>query len=320
MMDRVAIIDDDKGLTKTLSDLLKENGYKPLVYNDGRSALKAIPRYNPDVILLDLKLPDTDGFKLYHKIIDYDPGAKIIILSAFGSVETGMEAAKLGAFDFIEKPFSEEKILLTIKNAIAQSKLESEIIQLKKESLARYNMVGVSKPMATVFKLIDKAASSHAPVLILGESGVGKDLASRAIHSHSRIDGKFVKINCAAIPAELVESELFGYEPGAFTDARKQKRGKIEIAEGGTLFLDEIGDMSIHTQAKLLRFLEEGEFERLGSTRSLKVKTRIIAATNKKIEKEIKQDRFREDLYYRLNVIRIEIPPLRERPQDIPVL
>ncbi|MEO0098580.1 MAG: sigma-54 dependent transcriptional regulator [candidate division WOR-3 bacterium] len=324
MKGKILIIDDNERWREVLADILSSENYEVLEAGEGEEGIKMAKENEINLILLDLRLPDipeNDEFKVLKEIVGIKPSLPIVMISEFGTIEKAVLATKLGAYDFIEKPPNREKILLTVRNALEKEKMEREITLLKEEVFKRYRMIGVSKEMMNIFTLIDEIAPKKVSVLITGESGVGKELVARAIHNRSeRKDKPFVKINCAAIPEGLIESELFGYEKGAFTDAKMQKKGKLELADGGTLFLDEIGDMSLSTQAKLLRVLEEGEFERLGSIDTLKVDVRVIAATNKNLEKEMAGGKFREDLFYRLNVISIYIPPLRERKEDIPVL
>lgn len=324
MKGKILIIDDNERWREVLADILSSENYEVLEAGEGEEGIKMAKENEINLILLDLRLPDipeNDEFKVLKEIVGIKPSLPIVMISEFGTIEKAVLATKLGAYDFIEKPPNREKILLTVRNALEKEKMEREITLLKEEVFKRYRMIGVSKEMMNIFTLIEDVAPRKVSVLITGESGVGKELVARAIHNRSeRKDKPFVKINCAAIPEGLIESELFGYEKGAFTDAKMQKKGKLELADGGTLFLDEIGDMSLSTQAKLLRVLEEGEFERLGSIDTLKVDVRVIAATNKNLEKEMAGGKFREDLFYRLNVISIHIPPLRERKEDIPVL
>ncbi|MEO0099464.1 MAG: sigma-54 dependent transcriptional regulator [candidate division WOR-3 bacterium] len=324
MKGKILIIDDNERWREVLADILSSENYEVLEAGEGEEGIKMAKENEINLILLDLRLPDipeNDEFKVLKEIVGIKPSLPIVMISEFGTIEKAVLATKLGAYDFIEKPPNREKILLTVRNALEKEKMEREITLLKEEVFKRYRMIGVSKEMMNIFTLIEDVAPRKVSVLITGESGVGKELVARAIHNRSeRKDKPFVKINCAAIPEGLIESELFGYEKGAFTDAKMQKKGKLELADGGTLFLDEIGDMSLSTQAKLLRVLEEGEFERLGSIDILKVDVRVIAATNKNLEKEMAGGKFREDLFYRLNVISIYIPPLRERKEDIPVL
>jgi len=316
--EKILIIDDDERWREMLADTLLSENYEVIQAQDGEEGIKKAKENDVNLILLDLMLPDINGIEVLKEIVKEKPSLPVIMISGYGSIKDAVTATKIGAYDFLEKPSDREKILLTVRNALEKERMRREITVLREEVFKKYQMIGVSQEMSKVFDLIEKAAPTKASILITGESGVGKELVARAIHNRSdRKDNPFVKINCAAMPDTLLESELFGYEKGAFTDAKTQKKGKLEIADNGTLFLDEVGDMSLSAQAKLLRFLQEGEFERLGSTMTIKVDVRIIAATNKKLEKEISEQKFREDLLYRLNVINIYVPSLRARKEDI---
>jgi two-component system nitrogen regulation response regulator NtrX len=317
----ILVVDDDVNWRNMLIDILASEKYQTIPAGDGEEAIKKVRDNELNLVLLDLILPDINGLKVLKKIKEEKPYLPVVVITGFGTIKDAVLATKIGAYDFLEKPSDREKILLTIRNALEMEKMQREITLLREETLKKYQMVGVSEPMKKIFALIDDVAKTNATVLITGESGVGKELVARAIHNKSyRQREPFVKINCAAIPENLIESELFGHEKGAFTDAKTQKKGKLEIADKGTLFLDEIGDLSLSAQSKLLRFLQEGEFERLGGNETIKVDVRIIAATNKNLLKEIEEKRFRDDLYFRLNQIPIYIPPLRERVEDIPHL
>jgi two-component system nitrogen regulation response regulator NtrX len=319
---RILVVDDDARARKTFIDILTREHYLALPAEDGETALKLVIENDLNVVLLDLILPDINGIDVLKKIKKAKPLIPVIIISGYGTIKDAVAATKEGAYDFLEKAtFDKNRFLFIIQRALEIEKIEKEIILLKEELLKKYQMVGISEEMKKVFELIEKVGPERAIVLITGESGVGKELVARAIHLRSlRKEEPFIKINCAAIPKELIESELFGYEKGAFTDAKFQKKGKLEMADGGSLFLDEIGDMSMSAQSKLLHFIQDGIFERLGSTKTHKVDVRIITATNKNLEDEINELRFREDLFYRLNVLQIYIPPLRERKEDIPTL
>ena len=319
---RILVIDDDFKGRETLMKILGTENYSVVSAETGASALRVLKSDKLNLVLLDLILPDVNGIEILKIIKKENPLLPVIIISSYGTIKDAVEAIKEGAYDFLEKsPFDKNKFLFLVHRALEREKIEREILFLKEELLKKYQMVGISEPMNKIFSLIDDIAPKKVSILITGESGVGKELIARAIHNRSdRNEKPFVKINCAAIPKELIESELFGYEKGAFTDAKDQKKGKLEVAEEGNLLLDEVGDMGIPAQAKLLRFLQEGEFERLGSTKTIKVDVRIIASTNKKLEREIAKGNFREDLYYRLNVVHVYVPPLRERTDDIPVL
>ena len=318
---RILLIDDEEKDRALITQILKSENYEIVITDTGFAGIEKIKEDNFNLVMLDMILPDINGLEVLKEILSFKPTMPVIMISKFGTIQNAVVATKIGAYDWLEKSADKETILLTIRNAIEKDKLQKEIAELKAEALKKYQMIGVSEPIRKVFDLIDQFAKSKASVLIIGESGVGKELIARALHFKSnRKEAPFIKINCAAIPETLIESELFGYEKGAFTGAAGQKKGKLEMADKGTLFLDEIGDLGASAQAKLLRFLQEGEFERLGGTATIKVEVRVIAATNKHLIKEIELSNFREDLYYRLNVINIFVPPLRERKEDIPVL
>jgi two-component system nitrogen regulation response regulator NtrX len=301
--------------------ILEYEGYDVQEASSGPEALALIEREPPDLVFLDIKMPGVDGLEVLEKIKHVNEPLPVVIISGHGTVSTAVEATKLGAFDFIEKPLASERVLVTIKNALDRTRLQDENRSLKRAVEARHQMVGESAGLRQVWDAIKRAAPTNATVLLLGESGAGKELVARAIHRNSlRSRERFVQVNCAAIPEELIESELFGHEKGSFTGATEKQIGKFEQADRGTIFLDEVGDMSAKTQAKVLRVLQEGEVERLGSARTIKVDVRVIAATNKDLETEIEKGNFREDLYFRLSVIPIKVPPLRERRDDIPAL
>jgi two-component system nitrogen regulation response regulator NtrX len=316
---KVLVVDDDPRARDILINIISQEGYIAFPAEDGHSALEMIKNNGINLVLLDLMLPDMSGIEVLKELKVIKPALPVIMISGLAQIKDAVEATKIGAYDFLEKSsFDKDKFLTIIRNALEKERMEKEIILLKEEILKRYQMIGISQAMSKVFDLIEKTAPTKASILITGESGVGKELVARAIHLRSdRKDNSFVKINCAAMPDTLLESELFGYEKGAFTDAKTQKQGKLEVANNGTLFLDEVADMSLPAQAKLLRFLQEGEFERLGSTKTIKVDVRVIAASNKNLDKEIAEKNFRDDLLYRLNVINIYVPPLRERKDDI---
>jgi len=318
---KVLIVDDDGGIRNSLSAILMDEGYEIDAVDSGEACLELVDRNQYDLILLDIWLPGIDGLTALEQIKKIDTSLAVVIISAHGSIEVAVKATKLGAYDFIEKPLSMDKTLLVIQNAIKHKKLEEENILLKKKILDKYILIGESDKIAKLKQEIEQAAPTNGRAIIYGENGTGKELVARNIHLKSlRAHEVFAEVNCAAIPEELIESELFGYVRGAFTGALKDKSGKLKIANGGTLFLDEIGDMSVKIQAKMLRVLEEQRFEPLGSTKSVEIDVRIISATNKILLEEIKRGSFREDLYYRLNVIPICIPSLRERKDDIPLL
>jgi two-component system nitrogen regulation response regulator NtrX len=323
---RILVVDDEASIRETLRMILEYEGYDVSQAATGEDAVRLIEREAPDLVFLDIKMPGMDGLEVLQKVRHLADSTPIVVIS--GHVEQGgassseaAQAIKLGARDFIEKPPTEERILVTVRNALDTSRLRSENRSFKRDIEKRYQIVGDTPPLAGVREAIHKAAPTNATVLIWGESGVGKELVARAIHRESlRRDGPFVQVNCAAIPDELIESELFGHEKGSFTGATDRQIGKFEQADKGTIFLDEIGDMSLKTQAKVLRVLQEQEIERLGSNRVIKVDVRVIAATNKNLEEAIDTGAFREDLFYRLNVVPIHVPPLRERREDIPAL
>jgi two-component system nitrogen regulation response regulator NtrX len=318
---KILVIDDEKSIRDSLRGVLEDEGYEVREAESGESALELVKKERFDVIFLDVWLPGIDGIEVLMKLKERDDSIPVIMISGHANIETAVKATKIGAYDFLEKPLSSERVLLTIKNAIRQKKLEEENVLLKEKVKEKYKLIGESRAIKEIKKLIEDIAPTNGRVLITGENGTGKELVARLIHEKSlRRHKRFAEINCAAIPDELIESELFGYVKGAFTNALKDKKGKFLLADGGTLFLDEIGDMSLKTQAKVLRVIEEQRFEPLGSTESISIDTRIISATNKDLELEIRKGTFREDLYFRINVIPINVPPLRERKEDIPLL
>src|SRR5690349_11626609 len=300
---------------------LEYEGYDFIGAATGQEGLALAEREAPDLVLLDVKMPGMDGLEVLDRLRAMNETLPVVVISGHGTISTAVEATKKGAFDFIEKPLASERVLVTIRNALDQGRLRDENRSLKRAVEARHQMVGESPRIREVWDKIKRAAPTTATVLLLGESGAGKELVARAIHRNSlRSRERFVQVNCAAIPEELIESELFGHEKGSFTGATEKQIGKFEQADRGTIFLDEVGDMSAKTQAKVLRVLQEGEVERLGSARTIKVDVRVIAATNKDLEEEIERGHFREDLYFRLAVIPVYVPPLRERTEDIPLL
>lgn len=320
----ILLIEDEKLMRVTLEDALRSAGYDVVSFENGSDAIAALKENSFSIVVTDVRLPDTDGFEILKDIIKNKSETLVILMTAFGTIKDAVEAMKLGAFDYITKPFSLDEFILIIERALDVIRLKEENLRLKKD-LDRYfsfpNIIGESDKMKEVFSLIERVSKTDSTVLICGESGTGKELIATTIHYQSkRKDKPLIKVNCGAIPETLIESELFGYEKGAFTGALKRKPGRFELASGGTIFLDEIGDLPQGTQAKLLRVLQEMTFERLGGTETIKVDVRIIAATNKDIEEEVKNGNFREDLFYRLNVIPIYIPPLRDRKEDIPLL
>lgn len=318
---RVLVIDDESAIRDSLRMTLEYEGYDVFGAATGQEGLTLVEREAPDIILLDVKMPGMDGLEVLERLHATHEALPVIVVSGHGTISTAVEATKKGAFDFIEKPFASDRVLVSLRNALDQRRLKDENKTLRKAAEVRHQMVGDSLALQQVMAAIGRAAPTNATVLIQGESGVGKELVARTIHRNSlRSRERFVQVNCAAIPEELIESELFGHEKGSFTGATEKQVGKFEQADRGTIFLDEVGDMSAKTQAKVLRVLQEGEVERLGSARTIKVDVRVIAATNKNLEEEIEKGSFREDLYFRLAVIPISVPPLRERPEDIPLL
>ena len=320
--EKILVVDDEENIRKSLKMILEYEGYSFLEAADGEEALEVIEEtVGLDLILLDIKLPGKDGLEVLAELKDRPYKPEVVMISGHGTIKTAVDATKLGAFDFLEKPLHRERVLLCIRNALSQSKLMRECQDLRKKADKRYELIGNHPSMKILWKEIKKTSPTNATVLIHGESGTGKELIARAIHSQSlRAKERFVQVNCAAIPEELIESELFGHEKGAFTGATEKKSGKFEQADGGTIFLDEIGDMSLKTQSKVLRVLEEGEVQKVGSSKINKVDVRVIAATNKDLAKEKKEGTFREDLYFRLNVIPLYSPSLREKKDDIPLL
>jgi two-component system nitrogen regulation response regulator NtrX len=318
---RILIIDDEEAVRSSLQMIFEYEGYDCLLAANGPAGLRMAEKEQPDLIFLDIKMPQMDGLEVLKKLRAEGSGPEVVILSGHGTVKTAVEATKLGGFDFIEKPPERDRILLVTRNALGQRRLVEENRRLKLSFDERYRMVGDSPALQKVMEAVRRAAPTNATVLITGESGVGKELVARAIHRNSlRKDEAFVQVNCAAIPEELIESELFGHEKGSFTGATEKQIGKFELAHKGTIFLDEVGDMSLKTQAKVLRVLQEGEVERIGSQRTIQVEVRVIAATNKRLEDLIEKGEFREDLYFRLSVIPIRVPALRERPEDVALL
>ncbi len=323
MKGTILIIEDEKLMRVTLEDALKSAGYDVISLKTGKEALDAFRDNSFDVVVTDVRLPDIDGIDILREIAQ-TKDVQVIVMTAFGTIKDAVEAMKLGAFDYITKPFSLDEFLLLIERALDVKRLKEENIRLKKDLSRCYcfpNIIGESPEMRNVFSLIEKVSESDSTVLILGESGTGKELIATTIHYQSRRrDKPLIKVNCAALPDGLIESELFGHEKGAFTGAIKRKPGRFELSNGGTIFLDEIGDLPLSTQSKILRVIQERTFDRVGGTETLSVDVRIIAATNRNLEAEVKKGNFREDLYYRLNVIPIPLPPLRQRREDIPYL
>lgn len=322
-MPHILIIDDERSIRNTLKEILEFEKFTVDLAEDGPEGLKKLTEGEYDVALCDIKMPKMDGIEVLQKALEADVETPIVMISGHGNVETAVEAIKLGAYDFIEKPLDLNRTLVTLRNALERATLEAETRTLRKKInlIKGFEIIGASGPISDIKTMIQKVAPSEARVLITGSNGTGKELVARQLHALSnRNKSPFIEVNCAAIPAELIESELFGHEKGAFTSAIKQRKGKFEQADGGTLFLDEIGDMSASAQAKVLRALQENKITRVGGEKEIKVNVRIIAATNKDLRKEIDADRFREDLYHRLSVILIHVPALNDRKDDIPLL
>jgi len=320
-MSNILIIDDEKAIRKTLGEILSYEGYKIDEAGDGEEGLKKFKEKEYDVILCDIKMPKIDGIEFLEKAKESNADIPIIMISGHGNIDTAVEAVKKGAYDFIAKPPDLNRLLITIRNAMDKTSLVTETKVLKRRISKVQEMVGLSLPIQKIKETIDKVAPTDARILVTGENGVGKELVARWVHEKSnRASGPLVEVNCAAIPGELIESELFGHEKGSFTSALKQRIGKFEQANGGTLFLDEIGDMSLNAQAKVLRALQEGKITRVGGDKDISVDVRVIAATNKELLKEVEEKMFRLDLYHRLSVIIIHIPSLNERKDDIPLL
>ena len=320
-MARILIIDDEKSIRSTLREILEYEKYEVEEAEDGEIGLELLGKSDFDAVLCDVKMPKLDGIEVLEKSHSLGKDTPFIMVSAHGTIETAVEATKKGAFDFIQKPPDLNRLLLTVRNALDQSTLVTETKVLKKKVSKTFDIIGASKAITQVKETIDKVAPTEARVLIQGANGTGKELVAKWIHQKSnRASGPLVEVNCAAIPAELIESELFGHEKGAFTSAVKQRRGKFEQANGGTLFLDEIGDMSLSAQAKVLRALQENKITRVGGDKEIKVNVRVVAATNKDLKQEIEDKKFREDLYHRLSVILIQVPLLKDRKEDIPLL
>ncbi len=317
----ILVVDDDPEVVKSLVELLEDENYRTITATCGEEALQKIPACSPSLVLLDIYMPGIDGLETLSRITKLAPHVPVIMISGQATIDNAVKATRLGAADFVEKPISPERLLVSVRNAIAMKELKEENLRLAEEVKKHRMIVGESEPIKKLKNEIQKAAPTKSRVLIFGENGTGKELVAHAIHENSpRKNKPFVKLNCAAIPKDLIESELFGYEKGAFTGATTRKPGKFELADGGTLLLDEIGDMNLETQAKLLRVLEENEIERLGGKSPIGVDVRVISSTNKELKVEIEKGKFRADLFYRISVIPIRVPPLRERKDDIPLL
>ncbi len=320
-MSKILVIDDERAIRSTLKEVLEYEKYEVDVAEDGQKGLEMFAANSYDIVLCDIKMAKMDGIEVLAKISEASTDTPVIMISGHGNIDTAVEAIKKGAYDFLEKPLDLNRLLITIRNAMDKSTLISQTQVLKSKVSKMYEIVGESHPIIQVKEMIDKVAATEARVLITGSNGTGKELVAHQIHEKShRSKGPFIEVNCAAIPSELIESELFGHEKGSFTSAIKQRIGKFEQANGGTLFLDEIGDMSLSAQAKVLRALQENKITRVGSDKDIHVNVRVITATNKNIRKEIETNNFREDLYHRLSVILIHVPSLNEREEDIPLL
>jgi DNA-binding NtrC family response regulator len=320
-MSRILVIDDERSIRNTLKDILQYEKYDVDLAEDGAHGLELINKNEYDIVLCDIKMPGMDGIEVLQNIQASFPDTPVVMISGHGNIDTAVESIKKGAYDYIEKPLDLNRLLITIRNAMDKSSLLTETKVLKKKVNQKYEIIGSSPAMTKIIDMADRVASTEARVLITGANGTGKELLARRVHEKShRASGPFVEVNCAAIPSELIESELFGHEKGAFTSALKQHKGKFEQADGGTLFLDEIGDMSLSAQAKVLRALQENIITRVGGDKPIKVDVRVVAATNKNLSDEIHRGNFREDLYHRLSVILIPVPALNERVEDIPEL
>jgi len=320
-MAKILIVDDEASIQRAVRQLFEYEDHTVAVASDGPDGLEAARTFHPDVIFLDVKMPGMDGLEVLARLREADPGAVVVMISGHGTIDTAVEATRRGAFDFLEKPLDSQRLLVTLRNALDVKGLSESVKELRSEVESRYEIVGASFQIRQVLERIERVAPTDARVLITGENGTGKELVAHAIHRLSqRKDGPLVEVNCAAIPSELIESELFGHIKGSFTGAVSDRAGKFEQADGGTLFLDEIGDMSLSAQAKVLRALEQGVVTRVGGSRPIRVDVRVVAATNKELSGEIEAGQFREDLFYRLNVVPVHVPPLRERREDIPML
>lgn len=317
----ILIVDDEESICQTLGGILNDEGHEVVAAVSGEEALRLIEEDPPNLVLLDIWLPGMDGIEVLKVIKAGYPRTQVVMMSGHGSIETAVKATKLGAFDFIEKPLSLEKVILVINHAMEMIRLEEENLVLRQRVGHEYELTGQSGPIQDLKEMIGIVAPTNAWILVMGENGTGKELVARSIHRQSRrAQRSFIEVNCAAIPEDLIESELFGHEKGAFTGATAMKRGKFDLANEGTIFLDEVADMSLKAQAKVLRILQEKKFERVGGNKLIPTDVRVLAATNKDLEREMEEGRFRQDLYYRLNVIPLRIPPLRDRKEDIPLL
>ena len=317
-MTKILVIDDERSIRNSMKDILQYEGHEVVLAENGMEGLVSVKSEKPDIVFCDIKMPKMEGIEVLERIKEFSADTPVIMISGHGTIDTAIEAIRKGAYDFIEKPLDLNRILITIKNATDKHLLIHETKTLKNKVSKKYDMIGNSEALNHIRAMIDKVAVSDARILITGPNGSGKELVAHQLHELShRKDNAFVEVNCAAIPSELIESELFGHEKGSFTSAIKQKKGKFELANGGTLFLDEIGDMSLNAQAKVLRALQEQKITRVGGDTDINIDVRVIAATNKNLKEEIKKENFREDLYHRLSVIIIDVPPLCQRLEDI---
>lgn len=320
-MAHILVIDDERSIRNTLKEILEYEKFTVDLAENGIDGLEKYKKGSYDIVLCDIKMPEMDGLELLEKLFETEGEAQVIMISGHGSVDNAVEAIKKGAYDFIEKPLDLNRLLITVRNALDKTNLITETRVLKKKVAKGYEMIGESKAIGHIREMIDRVAPTDARVMITGSNGTGKELVARSLHENSsRAGAPFIEVNCAAIPSELIESELFGHEKGAFTSAIKQRKGKFEQADGGTIFLDEIGDMSLSAQAKVLRALQENKISRVGSDKDINVNVRVLAATNKNLKNEIDNTHFREDLYHRLSVILIHVPSLNDRLEDIPLL
>ena len=320
-MTKILVIDDERSIRNSMKDILQYEGHEVVLAENGMEGLVSVKSEKPDIVFCDIKMPKMEGIEVLERIKEFSADTPVIMISGHGTIDTAIEAIRKGAYDFIEKPLDLNRILITIKNATDKHLLIHETKTLKNKVSKKYDMIGNSEALNHIRAMIDKVAVSDARILVTGPNGSGKELVAHQLHELShRKDNAFVEVNCAAIPSELIESELFGHEKGSFTSAIKQKKGKFELANGGTLFLDEIGDMSLNAQAKVLRALQEQKITRVGGDADINVYVRVIAATNKNLKEEIKKGNFREDLYHRLSVIIIDVPPLCQRLEDIDAL
>jgi len=323
-MSKILVVDDEESIREFFQIMLKREGYEVLTAANGREALDTLKKVSADLVISDIQMPEMSGMDLLGKVRELDPEMVVIMITAFGSTETAVEAMKLGAYDYVQKPFKIDEVKIIIKQALEKRSLRMENVLLKKELGTKYafdNIIGGAPPMLRIYEMVKRVANTKSSVLITGESGTGKELIARAIHYNGPLKDKpFVTVNCGAIPENLMESEMFGHKKGSFTGAIADKKGLFEVANGGTIFLDELGELPLSMQVKLLRVIQEGTFKRVGATEDIQVEVRVISATNKNLEAEVKGLRFREDLFYRMNVIQVHCPPLRERKEDIPML